>query len=138
MWIVQLKTQRFPSRPLKNCVEKQIATIVRATEKPAAELQALLKSGSVEDRNAALTQHASKIADCLVGIKIKEVPVCMWWIAKAVGTATDTFDPELVDLAEEATRRAPYVRASVRHKMVVNTLKHVGRQLVPCGPDHEA
>lgn len=109
---------------------KQIATIVRATRKSAEELQTLLKTGSAEDRNAALTEHASQIADCLVGVQIKEVPDSVWWIAKALGTVTDTFDSELVDFMEAATRQAPYAYASIQHMLVVNTLRNAGSGLL--------
>ena len=124
------RVRRFLSWDPLDADWKQIADVVRSTEKSAEDLQALLKTGSAEDRNAALTEHASKIADCLVGVTIKEVPDLVWWIAKALGTVTDTFDPEVVDFAEAATRQLPYTYASLQHKLVVNTLRNAGSGLL--------
>jgi len=124
------RIRRFLSWDPLDADWKRIAMIVRGTEKSAEELQASLKTGSVGDRAAALTEHASKIADFLVGLPIKEVPEWVWWIARALGAVTDTFDSDVVEIAEEATRRAPYAYAGIRRKLVVNTLTNAGSALL--------
>lgn len=124
------RIRRFLSWDPLDADWKLIATIVRGTEKSADELQAALKTGSVEDRTAAITEHASKIADYLVDVTIKEVSEWVWLIAKTVGAVTDTVDSELVDFAEEATREAPYAYASIRRKLVVNTITNAGSELL--------
>jgi hypothetical protein len=124
------RIRRFLSWDPLDADWKLIATIVRGTEKSANELQAALKTGSVEDRTAAITEHASKIADYLVDVTIKEVSEWVWLIAKTVGAVTDTVDSELVDFAEEATREAPSAYASIRRKLVVNTITNAGSEIL--------
>jgi hypothetical protein len=123
------RIRRFLSWDPLNTDWKSIAIIVRATQKSAEELQASLKTGNTEDRAGALTEHASQIADCLIGFPTKEIPESVWWISKVVALASDA-PPELVDATQELSHSAQYAYASFRRKLVVNTLTNARSELL--------
>jgi hypothetical protein len=81
------RIRRFLSWDPLDADWKQIAAIVHGTESSAEKLQASFVKANAEERNAALTEHASKIADCLVGVgvPIKEIPEWVWSVGKGPG-----------------------------------------------------
>ena len=124
------RIRRFLSWDPLSADWKHIAALVYRTRKSAEELQASLKTGNTEDRAAALVEHASRIADHLISVPTIDIPECVWWISKDVALATDAFPSELVDATQELTRSGPYTFASIRRKLVVNTIKKAGSELL--------
>jgi hypothetical protein len=108
---------------------KQIRRIVSNTRTSAKELQHALKNTDIQARAEALTEHASKIAGCLIGVPILEVPEWAWSIAKVVAAARDVHE-EYVEAAQEVTHDVPLVYAAFRRKLVVNTVTNAGSELL--------
>ena len=100
-----------------------ISSLARGTRESAKRLQAALSNPDGDERAAALEDHASRISERLVGIPITEVSPWVWWVAKAYGGATGSFESELVNVAEEAARDIPFVYSTFHRKLVVNTIK---------------
>jgi len=110
---------------------KKIAFIVRETQETARKLQAALKARNQEDCAEALDEHASRIADYVSPIQPKDIPEYVWWISKTVLSAMDNAPAELVDFFQEFMRGLPYARALMHARLVVNTLKGAGREILP-------
>ena len=124
------RIRRFLSWDPLNADWRDIVIIARGTQETAQKLQASLKTGNTEDRAEAFAEHASEIAGYLTHIPTIDVPELVWWVAKNVASAWDAFPSELVDVAQEATRSAPYGYASIQRKLVVNTLTNAGSELL--------
>lgn len=104
----------------------EILAITRETRETAEKLQATSKAQNTNERADALEEHASRIAECLVGmgVPMKEVSEFWWSIVKGLVAATDVFPSEFVDIAQEVVRDAPPARAALKRRLIVNTLRH--------------
>lgn len=110
---------------------KHITFLVNETRESAQRLQATLKTGRSEDRANALVEHAAKISGYLVNEPIEEtIPQWAWWVVKAVGEGFNIFPSEAVDTVAEIARNTPHAFASIRRRLVVNTIAKAGSTLL--------
>ena len=106
---------------------KQIARIARITEQSAKALQHSLHQHSTS-RGERLEEHASNVADCLVGVPMLEIPEWVWGPVKFVASILDYED--YIELAEKLLHYAPPVYGAIKHKFVVNTISNVGKKML--------
>jgi hypothetical protein len=94
--------------------------LVDNTQDSGRRLQRCLKAGDPAERADALVEHATRIAECL-DQPLEETPK-WWWDVLRTAVEFLGSDGTVVEVAEQVAPAADWAYASIRRKLVVNSI----------------
>lgn len=122
--------RRFLSWKVETYGWPQIASIVRKTRSSAMTLQACLETGSREDRDEALKEHAVRIGECLTNVPVRDLPVIVWSALEAAISPYSPIPSGAMDDLRTLTFKGRFQFAKVQGRRVINTLIKAGSELL--------